>query len=268
MNSCIVIQHNGLGDHINTISMCNYLLNQYDIVYHLCKEYVYKNVKLFYRDTNKIIVYKLNIDFGENFVTDILFNIIKNIYVLGFHQSNIYIKKLINKNIYGLTKKFNPNYIPYSFYEQVDINPNIFYEYMILPNYLENNLLYELIKDIPYYFISNNSSNGDTFSIDNIIKKMKINIDDILIINPVKNIYNNNHKYYNLANNFIMKPLIYYIKTIKNASKIILSNSCFMCLTLNIKCKTNDIYYISPHDYSYLFNENIIFKKKIHRLLF
>ena len=30
MNSCIVIPHNGLGDHINMVSMCKYLSNIYD----------------------------------------------------------------------------------------------------------------------------------------------------------------------------------------------------------------------------------------------
>lgn len=266
-SKCIVVPHNGLGDHINTIGMCNYLSTIYDIVYHVCNPMAYENIKLFYNN-DKVIIYKLNTDYNENFFIDNLFDEVENIYILGFHQNNPFIKNLTNKNIYGLENRFDPDTIPYSFYRQVNIDVNTFYDFTHMPNIEESNLLFELVKDIDYNFISYGSSNGDVFSIDNIILEQQIDIDNTLIINPVKNIYNENHKYYTLANHFIMKPIASYIKTIENASKIIVSNSCFMCLILNTKVKTEHVYYISPYDYSYLFDNKYNFTQLIHKYSF
>jgi hypothetical protein len=105
------------------------------------------------------------------------------------------------------------------------------------------------------------------FSIDDIIQKEEIDINNTLIINPNKNIYNENHKFYNLANNFVMKPIAYYIKTIENASKIIMSTSCFYCLLLQIKVKTDDVYYISIYNYDYLFDDKYNYVHRVKRYL-
>jgi hypothetical protein len=267
MNSCIVIPHNGLGDHINMVSMCKYLSNIYDTVYHLCNPKLYDNVKLFYKNNNRVIVYRLVTDYNENFFTDDLFNKVENVYVLGFHQNNPFVKNLTNKNIYGLENKFDPDTIPYSFYRQVNIDENVFYYFTFLPNMDESTQLFELVKNINYCFISNSSSNGDMFSIDDIIQKEKIDINNTLIINPNKNIYNENHRYYNLANNFVMKPIAYYIKTIENASKIIMSTSCFFGLLLKIKVKTDDVYYISIYNYDYLFDNKYNFIQRVKKYI-
>ena len=92
MNECIVVPHNGLGDQINTISMCIYLSGKYNKVYHVCKENYCENIKLFYRNNMNIIVYSLDTDYGENFFTDELFGIVKHIYLLGTHAKNPFIK--------------------------------------------------------------------------------------------------------------------------------------------------------------------------------
>ena len=91
-------------------------------------------------------------------------------------------------------------------------------------------------------------------------------MDDTLIINPVRNIYNKTHKFYDLANHFVMKPIACYTKIIKNACKIIVSNSCFMCLLLNIKTTTPDVYYMSTHDYGYLFDDRHNFTQFIKKI--
>jgi len=264
-NECIVIPHNGLGDHINTVSMCKYLSTIYDTVYHVCNPKLHPNVKLFYNDNDKVVVYKLVTDYNDNFFADEIFNKVKNIYILGFHQTNPFVKNLTNKNIYGLKHKFDPDTIPHSFYRQVDIDVNVFYDFMFLTDIEESTQLFDLVKDMNYWFVSCNTSHGDTFSIDNVISNQPINADDTLIINPVKNVYNENHKFYTLANNFVMKPIAYYTKIIKNACKIIVSNSCFMCLLLNVKAKTPDVFYISIHDYGYLFDDKYNFPQLIKK---
>jgi hypothetical protein len=264
-NDCIVVPHNGLGDHINTISMCNYLSTIYDNVYHMCNPKLHQNVKLFYNNP-KVTVYNLVMDYNDNFFADEIFVKIQNIYILGFHQTNPFIQNLTNKNIYGLANKFDPNTIPHSFYRQVDIDVNVFYNFMFLSDIEESTQLFDMIKDMNYCFVSCNTSHGDTFTINDIVSRQTINIDDTLVINPVKNVYNENHKFYDLANHFVMKPIAFYTKTIKNASTITVSNSCFMCLLLNLKVNTSHVYYISIHDYGYLFDPKHKFTQLIKKM--
>ncbi len=94
---CIIIPHNGLGDQINTISMCKYLSTIYDTVYHACNPNLYTNIKLFYNDNDKVILYKLITNYNENFFTDQIFNKVKHIYILGIHKNNPFLKNLKNK---------------------------------------------------------------------------------------------------------------------------------------------------------------------------
>ncbi len=171
-----------------------------------------------------------------------------------------------NKIFHGLHNEFG-NQIPHSYYRQVNIDPNVLYRFMFLRDIEESKQLFDLVKYINYCFISNNTSNGNTFSINNVISDIKIDKNKILIINPIINIYNKNDKFYTLADKFVMKPIAYYTQILKNASIIIVSNSCFMCLLMHIRVKTSDIYYISQYDYSYLFDSNINFTQLIKNII-
>jgi len=58
VNSCIVIPHNGLGDHINMVSMCKYLSNIYDTVYYISiydYDYLFDNKYNFIHHIKKYI---------------------------------------------------------------------------------------------------------------------------------------------------------------------------------------------------------------------
>jgi len=161
--SCAVIPHNGLGDNINSVSMCKYLSTIYKKVYHICRYSFHENISLFYDKYKNIEVYKLNCDFGKNFFVNNIFKTVDDVYLLGIHQNNKY-KRNIEEytNIIGDIKLYDDNIVPLSFYNMVNINPNVYFKYNI-DDTKESNILYRLIENIDYIFIHNSSSSGIKF---------------------------------------------------------------------------------------------------------
>ena len=170
-----------------------------------------------------------------------------DIYLCGCHN--------LNKNL----KVIN---IPFDFYKHVNINPNFYWEYFYIPTSKDSIKHYEKITNIDYIFMHNSSSNGEVFSVEEVEKKFKINKNNILIINPNKNIYDINHKFYYYAEQFVWLPLKYYIDTIINANKIFLADSSFFCLSINLPIKTTECYYMSrSFDYTNLFSNKQLLNK-------
>ena len=93
-------------------------------------------------------------------------------------------------------------------------------------------------------------------------KKLKINRDEIIFINPCLNCYDKTHKFHNIASKFIFHKLVDYIKIIENATYNILSDSSFFCLAMNLEIKGDNNYYISRNnvDYGHLYSDKYIFK--------
>jgi hypothetical protein len=194
-------------------------------------------MKKFYLDSNKIEFYPVINDFEISPIygcSHQKFYEVTNgfdIYMCGSHIKN-----------YN-----NFNNIPFSFYFDFGLDYNIFWDYFNIPYKLYEQLNY----NEPYIFIHNSSSSGNVFTLDN-INKWNINLkDNILLINPCYNMYDINHKFYNIANKYINKDLIHYIELIINADKLYISDSSFMCLSLNLDIKTEECYYISRNNNSY-----------------
>jgi len=154
-----------------------------------------------------------------------------DLYICGYHN-------LENKNC-------DYDNVPYSFYNQLNIPFDIFWNYFYIPNTIKSLELFNIVKNQKYIFIHNSSSHGIVFSIDMIEKKININKHDILFINPNINCYNKDDKLYSLANKFIGHKLPFYIEIIKNSEYNILSDSSFFCMAVNLEIKNDNNYYIS-----------------------
>ena len=248
-----VLTHLGLGDNITAIGMVRYLSTCYDEVKVVCKTRNRENLELFYGDDTSIKIYDVNND--KNISPKLGFNINKfkkitegyDLYLTGAHN---------------FKRGFNINTLPFCFYEQINLDPQILWSYFHIPILNESINLYNNIKNNKYIFIHNTASTGNVFSIELVEKKLNINRNDIIFINPCKNIYSKNHKFYNLANKFINHKLSYYTETIKNANYNIFSDSSFMCMALNLEIKNKNNYYISRdnRNYNLLYNNKYVFK--------
>lgn len=254
------IGHMGLGDHITCLPIVRYLATKYDEVKVVCKKQNLNNLISFYSDNSIITFYPIDalsdICVHHNCPEDKFKEIVKgyDVYSCGFH------------NIEKDSKIYN---IPFCFYDDVHLPHSIFWDYFHLPDLKESKELYKNVKDIPYVFIHNSSSFGKMFDTLFIEMKYGITEDDILYVNPNKNMYTPDHKFYELAQNFVNKPLLYYKDTIINASKLFLTDSSFFCMAINLEIKTPECYYISRlGDYSYMYTEYNGFDSSKKRQIF
>jgi len=263
--TAFVLTHLGLGDNITAIGAVRYLSTCYDKVLVACKEKYKKNMELFYEDDETIELYPVMDDncispkMGFNINT--FENITKNM-------------DLYSTGLHCLSTTMEPcNELPFNFYRDMDINEKYFWTYFHVNIPSESKKLFNKLKDVSnYIFIHNTASTGNAFSIVDIENKLKFNKQEILVINPNNNTYNNTDPFFELANEFLNHPLAFYIDVIINATKIIMTDSSFFCLSLNLHIKTNKLYLKSRNnsDYSHIYKKKYfdsILNRKIFQIL-
>jgi ribosomal protein S18 acetylase RimI-like enzyme len=263
--TAFVLTHLGLGDNITAIGAVRYLSTCYDKVLVVCKGKYKKNMELFYEDDETIELYPVMDDNcispRRGFSYEVFKKITENmdLFLVGCHC---------------ITKKAN-SYIdlPFNFYRDMNINEKFFWTYFHVNIPSESKSLFNKLKDVSnYIFIHNSASTGNAFSIVDIENKLKFNKQEILVINPNNNIYNKVDPFFELANEFLNHPLAFYIDVIINATKIIMTDSSFFCLSLNLPIKTNELYLKSRdnRDYSHFYKKeyyNTKLNKKIFKTL-
>lgn len=243
---CFILTNLGLGDNITANGLVRYLSTCYDETYVVCKKGKLNNVKEMYSDDDNIKFIVIDYD------KDIKIKLSNN----EFHNYD----KYICGNFCNLQTD-NDN-IPFTFYNQLKLNNNYFWDYFHIPINQKNLELFSLIKDYDYAFIHNTCSTGLVFNIELVEKKLGIDKDKMLIINPNNNCYDKTHKFYDIADKLLNHLVIDYIEIIKNAKYNILSDSSFMCLAINLDISTDQNYYYSRNeiDYENLYTDNNIYK--------
>ena len=256
-----VLTHLGLGDNITAIGMVRYLSTCYDEVVVVCKNRNKKNMELFYQDDDSIKIY--NVENDKNISPRYGFNINKfkqitkgySVYLCGNHN---------------LSKKKWTGVLPLCFYEQIDLDPQIFWNYFYVPIINEAKKLYDEVLNKKYVFVHNTSSTGKVFNINFVEEKLNLDRNEILFINPNLNSYTENHEFFDLANKFLGHKLSYYTEIIKNAEYNIVCDSSFMCMAINLELKNNNNYYYSRDNRSYdkLYSDKYIFKSNNMKKIF
>jgi hypothetical protein len=254
--------HLGLGDNLTCVSIVRYLATLYDEVKVVCKQKYLDNLILFYSDDSSITFHPIN---DPKEICCVNYNCLPE----SFNE----IVKGYDVYTCGLHKFKNPSFkdLPFCFYKDLDLSYTIFWKYFHIADLSESKELYLKVKDMQYIFIHNTSTDFDnTFNLDYVENKLSFNKNDILIINPNKNVYETGHKFFDIAQQFVNKPLSYYKDIIINAFKLIVCDSSFYCLVINLEIKTDECYYIGRYDadYSYIYNDTYIFDKKMNRKVF
>jgi len=202
----IFLTHLGMGDLINMNGAIRYASLMVDTLYVISKKCNAKNVREMLADDTSIFIVEC-----KNDDSDILSNI-------NFIKSSVNITHTFNSGFHCGRNTFNN--IPFDFYDDLHFSWDIknifahFNTYCRLP-----------VPSIPYIFTHTSSSNGTT----NI--KYTWNKDDILTIDPNKNMYDPSHTWYNLAEIYLNKPIFSYFDVIKNAKEIHVTDSSFYCLS-------------------------------------
>ena len=249
-----VLGHLGMGDQFFIVGIVRYLRIKYDEVVVVCKKNTENNVKNIYSDDPSIkiisVTHDSQISPAYGFNKQRFNNLFKDykIYTMGFHKHGVRATYGAGKQLYDL---------PFSFYDDINIPYQVFWDYFHINEPLDSLQLYNAIADNKisnYIFIHNSSSSGEVFSLDYITKRFHINKHKTLIVNPCKNIYKTCDKYYETANKFLDKPLLDYISLIKNADKVIMSDSSFLSLSIHLEIKTNDCFIFCRKGPSYNYN--------------
>lgn len=234
LKSAFYLPHLGLGDCICANGFIRYLSTQYDKVTVVCKRHYEKNMRLMFNDDKSIDFYLVDYDaeispaygglqkFNEMASTN-------DMYTVGYH--------LCQKLSHGFED------LPFNFYDDLKVDRSIFWEYHHnAPLTREDDLYYSHLDGQKYIFIHTLTSRGPTFTIGEAEKEFGFDRHETLVIDPCTNVYQEGDKYYNLAKKLIYHPVYQYKTVIEKASKIVISDSSFFCLTITLPTEVRNIY--------------------------
>ena len=243
MTSTFFLGHNGLGDNITNIGAINYLLSIYDYVYFICQDTYIENLKIIYTHPRIILVtFKSNNESIARFKLLIPRYKQKNMDVLisgGCHKENF--RSKIRNNTLKYREKSYDHYIDDKyihikyFYEDINLDLSIYYNYFNINSSVKSSELYEQIKEYNIIFTHSTASNIK-INISEYIDKF-IDDEKYIIISADCNVYKKEHTKYDLVQNYVNLLVQNYIDIIKNSIKIYVIDSCFSCIILPLAYK-------------------------------
>jgi hypothetical protein len=264
-NKVIVVTHTEFGDIINHIGAVSFLSTIYDEVCIFAKKNTAKKLQQFFSHLPNVVFHEYAFD-GDVYskIEDVKselkqYETTHDIRVAG-HFNAIQSKPV---------KPFND--IPFNFYEDLDVDPALFFTHSRIIPAPESLELYNTIKHLPYIFISTNTSSGHVFDVEFIEKKFNIMRDSTLIISSDANVYPPDHAYYAHANRFVMLPFTHYVDTIIHASKVILTDSSICCMSFQLPIITEECYYVPRRpdsDYGYVWDSKYGYDKTSGKKIF
>lgn len=228
------LPHLGLGDCIGANGFIRYLSTCYDKVTVVCKRHYEKNMRLMYKDDKSIDFYLVDYDaeISPAYGGSAKFKALaknNHMYTVGYHLCD----KL--KHSFGD--------LPFNFYDDLEVSRDLFWDYNHTAKLdPEDDIYHKYLEGQKYIFIHPLTSRGPTFSIEDAEKEFGFDRHNILVINPCDNIYNEGDKFYELAKKLIYHLVYQYKTVIEKASKVIIADSSFFCLSINLPIDSHDVY--------------------------
>jgi hypothetical protein len=209
--------HMGYGDVFILNGAIRFSMMKVDEMYLVCNIFKMNNILLMFKDLPNL-----------KLVNEQNFN---SIYQQQLEQENIDI--LLFKSGLYKHQKLDAKYNTITdFYKDLNIPHRIMYDFFHLPS--ENPTLKP--PQVDYIFVHTKSSTHDNKDI------ISWNINDILTIDSNSNLYKPSDPFFNIAENFLNKPLVCYIDILKNAKEIHVVDSCFSCFVFCMKLKNVSYY--------------------------
>jgi GNAT superfamily N-acetyltransferase len=265
-----VLSHLGLGDMITSIGLVRYLSTSYDSVTVVCKRAHAHNVRMFYSDDPTI---QLNIQ-NDDAEINPEYRLSKSqfdaltaghtVIAVGNHAHGL------GKNIHGFM------HLPYNFYADADLPVSVFWTYFHVAMHPESTTLYQTIPSgTPYIIMHSGTSTGPVFTIEQIEKEFGIDRNTTLCLDVNTNVYPTGHPYYETTARFLNQPLVHYKDTLIHAAAVIVTDSSFFCLAMQLPIESPHCYVVSRNgrDYSYMYNPEFGFdvasgRKKFKQIKF
>lgn len=203
-----VLSHLGMGDHLFVNSAVRYLATFFDEVCVVVKKQYEANVKQLYANEPAVSFYMIedDKDISPNFGCP--FDTFKQV-VAGFDFVGLS----------GYHRHTTPiENFPLSFYSDMNLPTDIALSWS---NISTSNC--EAI-NIPHVFFHNKASNFEA--------AIPIDVEESLVINPSVNMYPVGHKWYDLAQRWVGRPILDYATVMKTSDRLLMVDSSFFCMAL------------------------------------
>jgi hypothetical protein len=228
VNRALFLCNIGLGDHIDMIGAVRYLSQFHTQIHVPCYKHNIKTLSEFYSDNPKIVLLVIDQEwYNKNWINTSKLEDNKQYELINYSQSDY---SVVYRAGWFKVKRNDmwPDYnIPKCFYKDLGLDLSIEHSYFHIPENLHSKQLYETVKNLRYIFIQQKSS-------DNLTPLVTWDINEKFTIDPNINFYPKEHRWYELANNFVNKPFPYYVDTIIHASELHVVNSSFRCLSTHL----------------------------------
>lgn len=208
----IFVGHHGYGDMILLNGAIRYSSFIVDELYVFCKNEYLENLKLMFYDQPNIRFIPCKDSMVLEVPSDLKFT---HQFVCGVYKHNPL------PDGYNITKHF---------YAELNIPIDVMYEFFHIP--------YEQLEvpEEPYVFVQTVSSSSTKNEI------VQWDKNNALTIDPNVNHYDINHKYYEIAEKYVNKPIASYVNILKNAKSLHLIDSCFACMAWVLKLENVKYY--------------------------
>ena len=243
----VFLGHQGLGDYITNIGAIQYLLNYYNTIFFICRQQHQDNVKLLFNNYSVVTIPILEgtQESSETQNCKLVLDKINSdeidIFISGRCHTSYFQSKITHPQLLAYKqddKGFTSDYCHIrDFYYDVGLDLSIYVNHFNIPTSETSLLYYQKIKQYNIVFLHTKASNYE-INIDHIIEKY-YNNDEYIIICANKNVYQLDHKYYEIAKQYVNIYVAYYIDIIKHAEIIHVIDSCFSCIVYPLMKKKN-----------------------------
>lgn len=260
----ILLTHLGLGDHVTAIGMIRYFAGQYEQLLVVCKDFLHENLVEIFRDDPSIgfIVIPMKIVDIKDILVALGFPFNKTTHSVELkNETYDYIRCgqywENSRNLYPL---------PFVFYKDVGLTPHHFWDYFHIADSKQSQAFYEKVKPYEYVVLHASTSTTKESRANEMLAKRNIDKHTTLILNTDENMYEPSHPFYSIAQEFVMKHIAFYKDTLIHAKEILVTDSCFFCMAINLPLKTDKCFVLprsGPVDtYNYFFTAEYGFNER------
>lgn len=248
-----LLSHNGLGDNLYMIGAVRFLLQYYENIYFLCKDIYYDNVKLFYKNNNNVVIISINSKKEFSSCKEIINKSVylkNDVLISGFCHKNYLKSKITNKKLlqripekkrytidYDTLLTSNYSFIE-NFYLDINLDLNIFFEYFELPLTIESRSYYNSLAKYDKIIFIHSKALNKRLIFDMLYKKNVMKTNTIMVCadhnvyESTKKLNKNQTEKFDVCNDMVNIPLIYYLDIIKKCNEIYIIDSCFTGIVL------------------------------------